>query len=99
MKTVYNTTSPALTLVFEVMDVENDPHIIKYPESKIVLLDAIKNDLTYKTLCYDMLSHIAEAVGCEVKERAFVLKDWEDFTELYRQAQEEDYQYNGEFIE
>lgn len=99
LKTVYNTTSPALTLVFEVMDVENDPHIIKYPESKIVLLDAIKNDLTYKTLCYDMLSHIAEAVGCEVKERAFVLKDWEDFTELYRQAQEEDYQYNGEFIE
>lgn len=30
------------SMVFEVIDIANDPHIIKYNESKVVLLDVIK---------------------------------------------------------
>lgn len=38
------------TMVFEVIDPENDPHIIKEPEPKIVLLDIIENTLEGKRL-------------------------------------------------
>lgn len=32
-----------VTFVFECCDMKNDPHIIEYPESKLVLLDIIYN--------------------------------------------------------
>lgn len=39
------------TLTFEVIDIANDPHIVRYDDSKLVLLHAIKNDFsnTYYT--------------------------------------------------
>lgn len=88
-----------VSLVFEVIDKDNDPHIIKYGESKIVLLDVIRNELTFEALPYDSTKKAAEAIGCPVKELAYTIKDWDEFKDLYTRAQDEDYKYNGNYIE
>ncbi len=96
----YHEINADLTLVFECIDVEKDPHIIKYEKSTLVLLDAIYNKLEFKTVPYDNLVVLAKTkIGCQVKELAYTIKTWEDFRELYMEAQDEDYQYNGNYIE
>lgn len=87
------------SLVFECIDIEHDPHIIKYNESKIVLLDIIKNDLQFISADYFALEDIAEYIGCPVKEKAFELKDWDAFRSLYNQCQDEEYKYKDRYIE
>lgn len=98
LKYFYDTENP-ITLVFEVENVEYDPHIIKYENNRVVLLDAIKNEFTYEHMPYDILQKIADDIGCYIKECAYVITNWEDFTNLYRQVQDQNYQYNENFIE
>ena len=96
----YHEINSDLTLVFECIDIEKDPHIIKYEKSKLVLLDAIYNTLEFKTVPYDNLVDFAKTkIGCQVKELAYEFKSWEDFRDLYMEVQDEDYQYNGNYIE
>ena len=87
------------SFVFEDEDIEHDPHIIKYNETKIVLLDIIANGLEFSSACYDVLKQVADEIGCPVKERAFELKDWDAFRDLYNQVQDEEYKYNDRYIE
>lgn len=89
----------AVSLVFEVIDIEHDPHIIKYSKSHLVLLDRIANKLEFETTPYSTLKEIATFIGCPVKTKAYELKTWEDFKTLYNDVQDEEYKYNGEFIE
>lgn len=56
------------SLTFEVIDVENDPHIVKYDENKLVLLDAIKNSFSFKRKEYSNLITIAKTLGVELKK-------------------------------
>lgn len=96
----YHEINSDLTLVFECIDIEKDPHIIKYEKSKLVLLDAIYNTLEFKTVPYDNLVDFAKTkIGCPVKELAYEFKSWEDLRDLYMEVQDEDYQYNGSYIE
>lgn len=56
------------TAVFEVIDIENDPHIIEYSKSKIVLLDVIDNDInTCNKLPYRDLVKLSNIIGVECK--------------------------------
>ena len=93
------TGNGSLSYVFECIDTENDPHIIKYSSSRIVLLDIILNDLSFVTYSYEDLKTAGQLIGCPVKERAFVLKDWDSFRDLYYEAQDVNYQYKGNYIE
>ena len=96
----YHEINSDLTLVFECIDIENDPHIIKYEKSTLVLLDAIYNKLNFETVSYDNLVDFAKTkIGCPVKELAYEFKSWEDFRDLCMEVQDEDYQYNGNYIE
>lgn len=103
LRTHYNfgamTGNNSLSYVFECIDIENDPHIIKYSSSRIVLLDIILNDLSFVTYSYEDLKTAGQLIGCPVKERAFVLKDWDAFRDLYYEVQDIDYQYKGNYIE
>ena len=87
------------SFVFECVDQENDPHIIKYDKSDIYLLDVVYNDLEFKTLPYWRLKELAETIGCKVKTEAYTIKDWDEFRDLYTRAQDEDFKYNGNYIE
>lgn len=99
LKYFYYSNQP-LSLVFECIDIENDPHIIKYNNSKVVLLDAIYNTLEFKTIPYkDLVDFAVNKIGCPVKELAYELKNWDEFRNLYIETQDENYKYNGEYIE
>jgi len=87
------------SFVFECVDQENDPHIIKYSKSDIYLLDVVYNDLEFKTLPYWRLKELAEAIGCKVKTEAYTIKDYDEFRDLVNRADNEDYKYNGNYIE
>ena len=87
------------SFVFECVDQENDPHIIKYDKSDIYLLDVVYNDLEFKTLPYWRLKELAETIGCKVKTEAYTIKDYDEFRDLVNRADDEDYKYNGNYIE
>ena len=95
----FRTSNASLTYVFEVIDKDNDPHIIKYGENKIVLLDIIFNDLRFTTIPYDLLKEEANLIGCQVKELAYTIKDYDEFIDLVNKADKEDYKFNGNYIE
>ena len=63
------------------------------------MLDVILNDLSFATYSYEDLKIAAQLIGCPVKEKAFELKDWDEFRSLYNQAQDEEYKYKGNYIE
>ena len=87
------------SLVFEVIDTENDPHIIEYNKSKIVLLDCINNSFEFKKLDYKKLVDISNQIGCEVKQLAYTLNNWDEFRSLYYQTLNYSYQYLDNYIE
>lgn len=61
-----------VSMVFEVIDVENDPHIIEYSKSKVVLLDIIKNDIVFSKLSFEDMCRVADEFGLEHKKKAKV---------------------------
>lgn len=70
-----------VSLAFEVIDIENDPHIIKYDESKIVLLDIIHNDYEFKREPYEEVKTLAKLIGCECKT---IYKEFDDVRDFHR---------------
>jgi predicted kinase len=64
-------------LMFEVVDMAGDPHIIDYPENKLVLLACIRRHERFEQVDYETLQAIAKWIGCEVKQKQFGdVKDW-----------------------
>lgn len=88
-----------ITLVFECVDMEHDPHIIKYDTSHLFLLDAVKNQLDFVKLPYSQLREIGWIYGFEVKGRATQLQNWNEFRDWYNEITSDDYLYNGKEIE
>lgn len=88
-----------VTFVVECVDMENDPHIIEYPESELFLLSIIKNDINFKQYNYSEVQNIGKDFGLRVKELAYVINDWADFFDWYNEILQPDYEYNGRKIE
>lgn len=65
------------TMVFEVIDIKNNPHIIEYPESKLVLLDIIDNQIEFNAIPYEELKTKAQEFGMQCKELLFTVNDWD----------------------
>lgn len=103
LRTHYNfgvmTGNGSLSYVFECIDIDKDPHIIKYPSSRIVLLDVILNDLSFAAYPYEDLKIAGQLIGCPVKEKAVELKDWDAFKSFYNELQDEEYKYKGNYVE
>lgn len=88
-----------VSMVFEVIDNENDPHIIKYKEKEIVLLDIVKRQIDFERLEYERLCDFARQYGFKHKEKAYTLNSWSEFLVWYNEVLDKDYSYNGEIIE
>ena len=88
-----------VTFVFECVDMKHDPHIIDYPENKLVLLAIIKNSLDFRQLEYDELVNIANEIGVEHKVKATEISDWTEFVDWYNTVTEEGYEFDGKVIE
>lgn len=88
-----------VTMVFECIDSENDPHIIKYESRKLVLLDIVENDPTFKKRPYFDVDYVAAMLKLECKHLAYILSDWQSFCDWYSEVTSKDYMYKGSFIE
>lgn len=76
------------SLIFEVVDMENDPHIIDYPESKLILLGCVRRNEIFEQVDYSTLRKIAKWLGCEVKEITFPkIKDWAALTNIMERVE------------
>jgi len=64
--------------VFECVDPFNDPHIIKYVNEKVVLLDIIQNDFTDTFKSYDEVFNLAKEIGCKPKEMCKIFNTFEE---------------------
>ena len=88
-----------VSFVFECCDMEHDPHIIDYPESKLVLLDIVYNTLEFQKYNYEDMAHVGRDIGLTIKKQAYELSTWQEFYDWYFEVLEEDYEYRGDKIE
>lgn len=79
-----------VSLTFEVIDVENDPHIIEYDKSKIVLLDIIHNDYEFKKEPYERVVELSKLINCECKTIYKEFDNVRDFHKWYIENTDED---------
>ena len=79
------------TLVFECVDIVNDPHIIKYNESGLYLLDEIKNSFIFEKTTYDKLQNIAKSLNFKCKQLEYTFNTWD---ELYAFKKQQDTSYD-----
>lgn len=76
------------SLVFEAVDMENDPHIIDYPEDKLVLIGCVRRAERFEQVDYETLVAIGKWLGCEVKERLFPqIKTWRALSEIMKRVE------------
>lgn len=87
------------TLVFECVDMEHDPHIIKYNSSHLFLLDIVSNQIEFSKLPYATVKEVGDKYGFEVKTKALVLNTWSEFRDWYNEISTEDYEFDGRIIE
>lgn len=88
-----------VTFVFENIDLDINPHIIKYDSNKLFLLDIIYNDTEYKKCTYKELCETGKLFEFTVKERAYCIDNWTDFYRWYEEVTKPDYKYNNRYIE
>ena len=79
-----------VSLTFEVIDIENDPHIIEYDKSKIVLLDIIHNDFEFRRETYEKVKELASTINCECKTIYKEFNNVRDFHNWYLENTDED---------
>ena len=88
-----------VTMLFECVDMEHDPHVIDYPESNLYLLDVVANNIKFDHVSYETLSNIAERFGLAVKTKAYELATWQEFYDWYWMVQQPGYEFDGHVIE
>lgn len=79
-----------VTMVFEVIDPVNDPHIIEYLEKNIVLLDIIQNSFEYTKRPYSEVVEVADKFNVHCKSRLATLTN-QDELDAYLKNFEETY--------
>lgn len=80
------------SMTFEVIDIENDPHIIEEEKSRIVLLDIIHNTLEFKKESYRILTSFAKTLGLretQYKQIYTTFKSYRELTEFYQEHKDE----------
>ena len=89
------------TMIVEVIAPQFDPHIIDYGKGNdhLVLLDIVKNDLTFTPLPYSRLASIAQVFSIPVKQYEAWCGDWMDLEALIRSAEDPALQIEGYVIE
>lgn len=93
-----------LSAVFEVIDPENDAHIIEYDKPQVILLDLIYNefepgDFSFLNKSYEVLEWWGILYGLSIKEYVTSLWSYEKIIEFYNKVTAPGYKYNGRYVE
>jgi hypothetical protein len=83
-----------VTLIFEVVEPKWDPHIEKYDEPELIILDAVKNDINFEKLPYERLPEFIEVMNPQpigVREKRLVKKceSFNDYWQLVKEANQQ----------
>jgi len=88
------------TLVFEVIDPINDPHMIKYNFPHLVLLEIVENNINeHKVKSYEELQLFSNKYTLPLKVKAKVLDSWREFYQWYEEVATDNYKYKNQYIE
>ena len=90
------------TALFEVIDPEQDPHIIEYDKPQVILLSIVMNDdmdLDYYSKSDEVVEFYNATWKLPYKERATVLWNAQEVVDWYNEVIAPGYKYNGEYIE
>lgn len=79
-----------VSLTFEVIDIINDPHLIKYDKAKLVLLDIIHNDYEFMREPYEKVVELSKLINCECKSVYVEFDNIRDFHRWYLENTDED---------
>ncbi|WP_334095361.1 RNA ligase [Helicobacter typhlonius] len=71
-----------LSLVFEVIEPQDDPHIIAYEKPQVILLDAIYNTPDYAKVPFTELCALGNKFGFICKEHKITLHCWKEVSEF-----------------
>lgn len=88
-----------VSAVFEVIDHVNDPHIIKYDKSEIILLDLVNRTVEFGKKPYEDVVAFGKKFGIPVKELAYTLNDWDEFETWHNEINKKNWTHNGNHIE
>lgn len=88
-----------VALIFEVIEPINDPHIIKYPKKKLVLLDIIKRTPKFEKLPYKKMVKLSKKFGFEHKKIGGIFRNYNEFIHWYKGVTKKDFKFNNEYIE
>ena len=75
-----------VTFVFEIIDMERDPHIIRYNDNYAILLDIINNSMKFDKLPYGSLKYVAKDIGLEYKQHYKTLNNFKELSEFIDKA-------------
>lgn len=75
-----------VSFVFEVNDPVNDPHMVKYEQAHVVLLDVIYRTPDFNKLPYDQLVEVANTFGLKAKVHEKTFTNWNDFHAWFEQT-------------
>lgn len=85
---------------FEVIDIVDDPHIIEYEKSKVVLLDIIHRSIDFKKSSYENVIELSKKLNIECKQKAFEFKNFESFSGWFKSIENDlDYKFQGKNVE
>ena len=87
------------TLVFEVIEPANDPHIVEHETPHMVLLDIVKNVAHFEAASEQERQRIASLLGCQPKQLGALLKDAAALEGWLQSVQDFNYLYKNRTIE
>lgn len=88
-----------LSLAFEVIEPVNDPHIIKYDEAHIVLLDGIRRSLDFEKISTDELENLADLFDFKVRDRGPIIDSKKAFAGFVQAVTAKGFRHKGNEIE
>lgn len=77
------------SIPMEVIDPVRDPHIIEYDAPKVVFLDCVRRSTEFERLPHDDLVRLGKEFGVEVKQKSFVLPNFQAFEAWHRRASQD----------
>lgn len=66
------------SMIVEVEDPINDPHIIKYGKVRLVLLDIVKNENKFEKINYEQLIELSKKFNIDVKQKLLSINNNEE---------------------
>ena len=87
------------TILVEVIDPYNDPHIIEYSRTEIVVLDMMTNEWDSERLPYQELASKCSLMGLTCKELWEKYETWVDLEAAINEWISEDYLEDGNHVE